>query len=366
MKILYGVQGTGNGHISRSRLMAKALKAQGLEVKFLLSGRAKSALFDMEDFGAFWHRRGLTFCKKDGHIDHLSTVKNNNLWQFVNEARQLDLSAFDLIISDFEPVTSWAAKWQKREVLGIGHQYAFGKQTPRAKGDRLSHWLLNNFAPATQHIGLHWHRFEANILPPIIDTQIQSTPQPNLILVYLPFENQQKITKLLNQFTDFQFVQFSPELTAKQLGNVEQYPTSLAVFKHWLTQATAVICNAGFELISECLHLGLSILAKPMLGQLEQESNALALQQLGLAYCTNNINAMDVSSWLKSLTDKNQKQICFPDVATALSQYIAAPNNQTIEQISAQLWHQVNNPTRTDASKSENQITLVSTPKVIA
>ena len=32
MRILYGVQGTGNGHISRCRLMAKALKNEDYEI----------------------------------------------------------------------------------------------------------------------------------------------------------------------------------------------------------------------------------------------------------------------------------------------------------------------------------------------
>ncbi|MBP7664242.1 MAG: glycosyltransferase, partial [Shewanella sp.] len=39
MRILYGVQGTGNGHLSRARVMAKALMKQDIEVDFLFSGR---------------------------------------------------------------------------------------------------------------------------------------------------------------------------------------------------------------------------------------------------------------------------------------------------------------------------------------
>jgi spore coat polysaccharide biosynthesis predicted glycosyltransferase SpsG len=34
MKILHGVQGTGNGHISRSRKMAAHLRARGAEVTY--------------------------------------------------------------------------------------------------------------------------------------------------------------------------------------------------------------------------------------------------------------------------------------------------------------------------------------------
>ncbi len=42
MKILYGVQGTGNGHISRANAMFDAFRAHPeLEITWLLSGRDK-------------------------------------------------------------------------------------------------------------------------------------------------------------------------------------------------------------------------------------------------------------------------------------------------------------------------------------
>ena len=51
MKILYGVQGTGQGHISRARAMARVLDRHGVEVTWLFSGRDRGALFDMDLFG---------------------------------------------------------------------------------------------------------------------------------------------------------------------------------------------------------------------------------------------------------------------------------------------------------------------------
>ncbi|MEZ9793074.1 glycosyltransferase family protein, partial [Vibrio splendidus] len=42
MKILYGVQGTGNGHIARARAMAVAFRQQNIDVDFLFSGRDQS------------------------------------------------------------------------------------------------------------------------------------------------------------------------------------------------------------------------------------------------------------------------------------------------------------------------------------
>ena len=53
MKILYGVQGTGNGHIARARAMSKCLAEAGMEVEYLFTGRDESKYFCMEQFGDF-------------------------------------------------------------------------------------------------------------------------------------------------------------------------------------------------------------------------------------------------------------------------------------------------------------------------
>ena len=70
MRLLYGVQGTGNGHISRCRTLAQALGRHGVEVDYLLSGRARDDYFDMQSFGDFRARQGLTFITRDGGLSN--------------------------------------------------------------------------------------------------------------------------------------------------------------------------------------------------------------------------------------------------------------------------------------------------------
>ena len=45
MKILYGIQGTGNGHITRARVMASCFKKLNVEVDYVFSGRANTCIF---------------------------------------------------------------------------------------------------------------------------------------------------------------------------------------------------------------------------------------------------------------------------------------------------------------------------------
>ncbi|MDO6428768.1 glycosyltransferase family protein [Thalassotalea sp. 1_MG-2023] len=339
MKILYGIQATGNGHISRSRVMAKYFKERNIEVTYLLSGREKEKLFDMEVFGDYLYRRGLTFVTHQGKINHWRTIKANNIIQFVNDIRTLNVQQYDLVITDFEPITAWAAKLSGVNSLAIGHQYAFGENTPIAGENVVASGILKYFAPAKQSLGLHWARYNDNVLPPIIDVTLTRSSHSGPVLVYLPFEDQQAVTKMLNLVEGHQFVQYAQELTDDVRANVRTHTTSYQGFKQDLKRAQAVICNSGFELNSECIHLGIPILTKPIAGQMEQESNALALEQLGYGKAVNTLTSDIIEDWLIQLP--SQTANTFPDVAQLIIRWLSDKNNElSIEEFTAQVWQQ--------------------------
>ncbi|MEX2366081.1 MAG: glycosyltransferase family protein, partial [Pseudohongiellaceae bacterium] len=125
MKVLYGVQGTGNGHITKARVMVKALEARGVDVDWVFSGRQREKLFDMERFGDFRCFRGLTFQVRDGKIDMRKTMNDASMSQLWRDIRTLQPEQYDLVLTDFEPVVAWAARRQGVPCIGIGHQYAF-------------------------------------------------------------------------------------------------------------------------------------------------------------------------------------------------------------------------------------------------
>ena len=68
MKIFYGIQGTGNGHITRGRVMAKELQAAGINVTYLFTGRPQDKFFEMEVFNGYQWHEGLTFNTKNGKV----------------------------------------------------------------------------------------------------------------------------------------------------------------------------------------------------------------------------------------------------------------------------------------------------------
>ena len=336
MKILYGVQGTGQGHVSRARAMAAALAQWPVDVTWLFSGRSKTALFNMEIFGDFEHRRGLTFSTGGGKLHYGATLRNNNLLQFLRDARTLDLSKFDMIVSDYEPVVARAARQQGRRLIGIGHQYAFGPETPRAGSSWLQEQVMSRFAPVTVPIGLHWHPYAENVLPPILDLPEIPVEHGEHFLVYLPFEDQQAVTAILQQFSRQKFVQYSPAVDDEIRGNVLRRKANVHSFKQHLASAAGVICNSGFELISECLQWRKPVLAKPLDGQMEQHSNAQALRQLGYATVTHVFDQEALAQWLAA--PQRTPDIHFPNVAEALAQWLATGCNSSSAALGRSLW----------------------------
>jgi len=338
MRIFYGVQGTGNGHISRARAMNSHLQSAGVEVDYLFSGRRRDAYFGMAEFGDWRDAPGLSFVAKNGKINTLATARKNSLWRLVRDIRSLDLSGYDRVICDFEPITAWAARKQKIDCITFGHQYAFQHQIPIEGKSWLSQKIISHFAPGTQQLGLHWHHFNQPILPPIVHTELQKNDKNSgEIMVYLGFESPEAVTLLLQQLPSTRFVYYGEFAESSQQRNVRLEPLSVDGFKRDLRQCHGVICNAGFELTSEALQLGKRILVKPLQGQMEQLSNALALEKLDLGSRMNSLSKESIQRWLHS---EQQPSCHYPDVAKAIVEWLLDANRCAPEQLAQSLWQQ--------------------------
>jgi uncharacterized protein (TIGR00661 family) len=334
MKVFYGVQATGNGHITRARVMAKEFKKIGADVTYFFSGRDRSKMFDMDIFGDYICVPGLTFAIKDGSINIIDTFVLNNISTFINDIRTLDLSDYDVVITDFEPITAWAGKLQNKKVLGIGHQYAFDYNIPIIKGNFISKQIMKLFAPVTVGLGLHWHHFNQPILPPIIETEPNGDVQHSKILVYLPFENSEVVINTLSLFDDYDFFVYGSDVNTPCPNHIQIFNPSREQFHHDLATCAGVICNSGFELVSEALQLGKHILVKPVQGQMEQASNALALTRLGYGWAMPEVDGRIIDAWL-SLS--NTTQVKYPNVARYVVEWLNTKNDFVF----ADVWDQV-------------------------
>lgn len=322
MNILYGIQTTGNGHISRSRLMIAALKAAGHSVTTLFSGYGRSSFWDYAEFMPFDESRGLTFVTENGQINYFKTTLHAKPVELATDIKQLDLSGFDAVISDFEPITAWAARRQNVVSIGISHQEAFHYDIPKRNGNRLARLIMQYYAPTQHRIGLHWHHFNQPILPPIIETGLTALPiVHNMILVYLPFEARASVIPLLRTFKDHTFHFYTDVKQVEQFGNVILHPFNRLNFVNDLRRCAGVICQAGFELPSEALHLGKKLLVKPVQRQYEQMSNATALSQCGFGRSMEKIDCQAIAAFLDAPSSTAKS---YPDVAQAIASWIGS------------------------------------------
>lgn len=335
MRVLYGIQGTGNGHLARARALVPAMRQAGIEMDFVLTGRARKDYFNMELFDGFACYRGLSLIVERGKLKHLQTMIRNNVFEFAGDLKKLNTTNYDLVISDFEPLTAWAAKFQGAPSIGISHQKAFDFAVPKVRGYLGSRIILQTFAPTDIRVGLHWHHFNQSILPPLIEPLDPKPIIGNKILVYMGFEEIDDIIEFVKPFREYNFLVYAKVKNERHLGHICIKPLSHSEFHQDLLDCFGVISNAGFELSSECLALGKKVLIKPLLGQYEQLCNALALQSLNRGTIMEKLDPVILEKWLDL---PGHERIMYPDVAAGLAEWIKAGREQSLQELAAGMW----------------------------
>ena len=303
MKILFGVQGTGNGHISRSRELVKKLKSDGHDVDVIISGRKEEDLKEVEIFEPYRVMKGMTLVTYKGKLNYMETMFQLDLVRLMTDILMLETAGTDLIITDFDPITSTVARIRNIPSMGFGHQYAFRYNVPVAKGNMFEKYTLLNFAPARYNAGLHWNHFNQPVFPPVIPDSLYAENTISVIkekiLVYLPFEEVEDVTVFLESSEGYEFYIYGKVTESRDEGHLHFKGYSREGFLNDLMESGGVVCNAGFELPGEALHLGKKLLLRPLDGQIEQQSNALAMEQLGYGMATQSLDVSLLADWLQ-------------------------------------------------------------------
>ncbi|GAA6184503.1 MJ1255/VC2487 family glycosyltransferase [Aliiglaciecola sp. NS0011-25] len=337
MKILYGVQGTGNGHIARARIMAKAFaKRDDIEVDFIFSGRDPSRYFDMEVFGNYRTVTGLTFITENGEVNRWETLKQANIRQFIRDVKQLNVAKYHVLLNDFEPVTAWAAKMKDLSSISISHQAAFKHKVPKQGEAWTDRMLMRTFAPCDVNLGVHWYHFGFPIMPPFIEESYSKATKGEHVLVYLPFENVEAIKALLEKFPNEKFVCYHPDIDGPfATANSQWRPLSKQSFQQALFECAGVIANGGFELSSECLQLGKKILVKPLKNQYEQTSNRVTLERMNRCDSMDSLDPNIVSKWLSK---DSPEPITYPNSPDILINWLLEGDYMDTKRLCEQLW----------------------------
>lgn len=302
MRILYAIQGTGNGHLSRALDIVPCLQKHG-DVDVLVSGI--QADLDLP-FPVKYRLHGLSFIfGKKGGIDIWKTFVKSRARRLMVEISSLPVADYDVVISDFEPVSAWACNVREKECIGLSHQVAaLHPRAPKPReADILGRFIMKNYAPPTEVYGFHFKAYGPNIYTPVIRKQIRelTVRDDGHYTVYLPAYEDRMLLKNLSRYKDVRWQIFSKHnKKVIQSDNVVIQPISNELFIQSMATSSGVLCGAGFETPAEALYLQKKLLVVPMKNQYEQHLNAAALAELGVPVIKNLKPARDeeIRSWL--------------------------------------------------------------------
>jgi uncharacterized protein (TIGR00661 family) len=284
MKVLYAIQATGNGHISRANEIIPYLEKK-CDLDILVSGSQSEV-----ELGHFirYRRKGLSFVfGKNGGIDFLKTLQQLQSRKFLEEIRTFPVDDYDLVINDFEPISAWACKTRSVPCIAMSHQYAvLHKDAPRpGKSDPMAWMVLRYYAPCKTGVGFHFQSYAQDVYTPVIRSGIRNAYVRNLghYTVYLPAYHEDKLVKVLSKYKDVQWHIFSKHCKKSYgEGNCWVRPVNSFDFTSSFINCEGIITGGGFETPAEALFMGKKLLVVPMKQQYEQQCNAEGLKRLGV------------------------------------------------------------------------------------
>ena len=268
-KILYAVQATGNGHISRAMELLPHLEKYG-EVDIFLSGNNSSLTLNAP---IKYRSKGLSlYYTCSGKLDHKKFIKSLHPLRLRKDIMGLPVEKYDVVLNDFDVITSLACRIKKVPSVHFGHQASFlSENTPRPENrSAIGEFILQKYVQADVHVGLHFESYAPHISIPVIKEKIRNARPEDLghITVYLPSYCEAQLSEYLRPFQEEHFEVFSFESKEQHTrGNITFIPVQNEAFSNSMIRCKSIITGAGFETPAEAIHLGKKLLCIPINGQ---------------------------------------------------------------------------------------------------
>jgi uncharacterized protein (TIGR00661 family) len=321
MRVLYGVNGEGLGHATRSEVVITSLLGDDHDVRIMASGAAYAYL--SARVGHVNEVFGPSFAMEDGEIrrwasvTHTMTAMRRELpgsvrtWMETVQAWEPDV-----VVTDFEPLSGIYARWSHtplvcvdnihmidrcrhdREILaGAGEDFRIAKAVTRAMVPTAGDYVITTFFRPPLLRG------RTKLVPPIVRPAIveaQVTRGDHLVVYSGGSEALIDVLRDSGVPCRVYGMRDGP-LVGTTDGNLDFRARSVDGFLEDLVTARGVITGGGFSLLSEAVYLGKPVLSVPLQGQFEQLMNARYLQREGYGICAPSIDAATMQAFLDGL-----------------------------------------------------------------
>lgn len=256
------------------------------------------------DFDINFQYRGISLLyNKTGGLSYRKTFTENSFIEAAKTIKNLELSQYDLIINDYEPLTGWASRLKKLPMIELSHQASMSfTETPKPqKKDFLGELILKYYVPSERKIGFHFENYHPQIKKPVIRRKIRNLNpyKKGYYLVYLPSFADENIIKVLRKIPVEWKVFSKYSKVQVKVKNVEVFPIDETQYLKYFEGCEGVLCNAGFESPARALFLGKKLFVIPIHNQYEQECNACALDKMGIPN-SKVLNLQEIMEWVAS------------------------------------------------------------------
>jgi uncharacterized protein (TIGR00661 family) len=300
-RIIYGVQGEGRGHSSRSKIIIEHLLQEGHQVKIFTSYKGYEYLCQF--FDDVTNILGLGFVFDGAQLD-ISRTMQRNIQDGASDAGKTIMVLYktfkefrpDLAITDFEPFVPYARSLANIPFISINHQHIISHYhleypyrwrpdylRARAVVDNM-YWFADHYYVTSFYFPRVRGQFRkrSSLVPPLLRTEVlaQENTHGGHILIYATTAEARRALDLARQ-TKRRFVAYGFAEGTAVADNIVLKKPGTEAFLRDLASAEAVITNGGYTLMSEALYLGKPVYSLPINGQFEQMLNGYYLEKLG-------------------------------------------------------------------------------------
>lgn len=294
MKILFGVQTEGNGHITQAIAVKQYLQSQGLRVTSAFAAKKKKGLasYFKDEFNVIEYE-GFDFVfGKNGSVVIWKTILKGLIelprliLSFIKICKVIKKEKPDAIFNFYEPLVGLTAIFFPNiKYISFGHQYAMESVVyPNINGyfiQKIFLGIINGITSiGAKIVALSYYEFKDDTMlvsPPILrqESYTTSEKQEDFVLVYLM--NEDMLPQLIseaNKHLDLQIHCFT-KLTKEHNvpSNIKLFNLDGKLFQEKMKVCKSVVCSGGFETSAEAIYHKKPLLMIPMPNHYEQHAN---------------------------------------------------------------------------------------------